>query len=137
MYNIYINLFIVTVDLKTEKRYILSSNKDQFTIPRFTIDKFNIYRLNSCLAEFIRNIVPMHILGVLPQVISIHSPILANTYKKLELYENNQNNDLETIYGCLVDHIPLADTSYHWVEFSYEIPNDYSANIFEVCQYLR
>lgn len=141
MYNIYINLFILTVDLKSQKKYILSQEEKDINIPRIALNSINKSKIKYELSEYIRNIIPMNILGVLPQVINLHSQTLANTYKKLDLYsysleENNESN-IESIYGCLVDYINPSNSNFHWIEFAYEIPNNYSANIFEVCQYLR
>lgn len=134
MSDIFLNLFIVTADLKTQKKYILSTTESHITIPRLRFGLFNKNHLKSQLSEYIRNIIPMNILGILPQVISLHSTVLASTYKKLNLYDDSS---IECIYGCLVDHINPSQPDYYWIEFMYEIPNDYSANIFEVCQYLQ
>jgi len=136
MYNIHINLIIVTVDLKTTKKYILSKKSDDIVIPRISIDTLNRGKLKLELSEYIRSIIPMNILGIIPQIISLHSQLLTNTYKKLNLY-NLEETNIESVYGCLVDHITPIKSDYHWVEFSYNIPNDYSSNIFEVCQYLQ
>lgn len=135
-YDIYLNLFIVSVDLKTTKKYILSCCDKDIVIPRITLQQFNKTKLKHDLSEYIRNIVPMNILGVIPQIINLHSQLLANTYKKLNKH-NVEDSNIESVYGCLVDHINPSNTNYFWTEFAYEIPNDYSANIFEVCQYLQ
>lgn len=130
-----LNLFIVSVDLKTAKKYILSTCKDDICIPQIPISSFDKNKLKIDLSEYIRNIIPMHILGVLPQIISLHSPNLAAIYKKLRPSEYNDEN-IECIYGCLVDYILPAKEDFYWIEFNYHIPNDYSSNIFEVCQNL-
>lgn len=135
MYNINLNLFIVSVDIKTEKRYILSTCKDDICIPQIPLPVLSKDRIKIFLSEYIRCIIPMHILGISPQIISLHSSNLVNTYKKRGLEINE--NDIQTIYGCLTDYIQPVKEDFFWVEFNYQLPNDYSSNIFEVCQSLR
>jgi hypothetical protein len=138
MYNIYLNLFIITVDLQSTKKYILSKQEKDISIPRLPLENFNKSKVKIQLSEYIRNIVPMNILGIMPQIISMHSQILEDTYKGIKLYaDQDYDSNIECVYGCLVDYIKPVSADYHWIEFSYEIPNSYSANIFEVCQYLQ
>jgi hypothetical protein len=136
MYNVYINLFVVSVNLQSRKKYILSKNSNEIEIPRILCKSDFKPKIKPYLSEFIRNIVPMNILGIIPQIITLHSQMLSNTYNRTKLYDSVPE-DIECVYGCLVDNIDIVDKNYHWIEFSYEIPNDYSANIFEVCQYLQ
>lgn len=137
MFDIAINLFIISVDTKANKKYILSQDKDSISIPRLNMKDLDKDKIKPHLTEYIRNIVPMHILGIIPQIISLHSSSLATTYKKLSLIkENYSESQIESVYGCLTDYIPTASENFHWIEFRYEVPNDYSANIFEVCQNL-
>jgi hypothetical protein len=135
MYNIYLNLFIVSVDMHTEKKYILSSSADSIKPILIQLNNDNRYKIKSYLANFIRNIIPMNIMGILPQIINLHSEILVNSYKKSGA--EIDNNGIYTVYGCLVDYMKPVDSNYHWLEFVFEIPNDFSPNIFEVCQYLQ
>lgn len=135
MNNIYLNLFIVSVNIKTEKRYILSTCEDNICIPQIPLSDLNKDKIKIVLSEYIRSIIPMHILGILPQIISLHSPNLTNTYKKQG--KKNHADDIQSVYGCLTDHIPPAKEGFFWIEFNYELPNDFSSNIFEVCQNLR
>lgn len=135
MYNIFLNLFIVSVDIKTEKRYILSTCEQNICIPQIELKDLNKDRLKIVLSEYIRSIIPMHILGILPQIISLHSPNLVSAYKKIG--KIIEDNDLQSVYGCLTDYITPAKDGFFWVEFNYELPNDFSSNIFEVCQNLR
>lgn len=135
MNNIYLNLFIVSVDIKTEKRYILSTCENDICIPQIPLKDISKDRIKIVLSEYIRSIIPMHILGILPQIISLHSTNLTHTYKKQGKIIDD--NDIQCIYGCLTDHITPAKEGFFWVEFNYELPNDFSSNIFEVCQNLR
>lgn len=135
MYNIKINLFIISVDLKTGKRYLLSESDQDISIPRLDFGNLPKDKLKPALVDYIRNIVPMHIFAIIPQIISLHSASLAKVYKSLNTDEYKES-DIECVYGCLTDHIPPASDKFHWIEFNYEIPNDYSAPIFEVCQNL-
>ena len=130
-----LNLFIVSVNLKKEKRYILSTCKDEICIPQVPMESLDKDKLKIDLSEYIRRIIPMHILGIIPQVITLHSPNLSAAYKKKNPEQYDPSN-IECIYGCLVDHINPAKEDFFWIEFSYHIPNDYSSNIFEVCQNL-
>lgn len=135
MYNIYLNLFIVSVDMNTEKKYILST--DPKSIRPLVIDLNNEikYKVKSYLANFIRDIIPMNIMGILPQIINLHSDMLTSSYKKANLPIDE--NGVYVVYGCLVDHLRPIKDQYHWLEFAFEIPNDFSPNIFEVCQNIQ
>ena len=135
MYNIYLTLFIVSVDMNTEKKYVLSTQKDNIRPVVIKLDNSMIHRTKANLANFIREIIPMNIVGILPQIISLHSDILVNSYKKAELPVDDAG--VYAVYGCLVDHLEPIKEGYHWLEFAFEIPNDFSPNIFEVCQYLQ
>lgn len=135
MNNIYVNLFIVSVDVKTEKKFILSSCENDICIPQILLTDENKNNLKTILSEYIRSIIPMHILGVIPQIINLHSSALAATYKKKNL--NTNDSDIQSVYGCLTDYLKPAQEGFYWTEFNFELPNDYSANIFEVCQNLR
>jgi hypothetical protein len=134
MNDLYLNLIIVSVDLKTEKRYVLSKCKEDICIPQLNLKDIDKNRLKIILSEYIRSIIPMHILGILPQIITLHSPNLASVYKKLN--KEFDSTDIQVVYGCLTDYISPNKEDFYWVEFNYEIPNDYSSNIFEVCQTL-
>jgi hypothetical protein len=135
MNDIYLNMFIISVDIKTEKQYILSECPDEICIPQILLDNTNKHRIKNFLAEYIRSIIPMHILAILPQIITMHSTNLANIYKKLN--KPYDDSDLQTVYGCLTDPLNPVKDGFYWIEFNYEFPNDYSSNIFEVCQYLK
>lgn len=135
MNNLYINLFIISVDIKTEKKYILSQCAEEICIPQILLDNTNKQRIKNFLAEYIRSIIPMHILAILPQVITLHSSNLTNVYKKLN--KPYDESDVHSIYGCLTDPLEPVKEGYYWIEFNYELPNDYSSNIFEVCQNLK
>jgi hypothetical protein len=135
MSKIYLNLFIISVDIKTEKKYILSKCNNEICIPQISLDDLNKNKIKNSLSEYIRSIIPMHTLGILPQIITLHSSNLANAYKKLN--KDFNDTDIQTVYGCLVDPIPPVKDDFYWIEFNYELPNDYSSNIFEVCQNLK
>lgn len=135
MSNIYINLFIISVDIRTEKRYVLSTCENEICIPQILLDNINKNRIKNFLSEYIRSIIPMHILAILPQIITLHSLNLANVYKKIN--KNFDDSDVQVVYGCLTDPLPPSKEGFHWIEFNYELPNDYSSNIFEVCQNLQ
>lgn len=135
MYNIYLNLFVVSVDMNTEKKYILSTESNNIRPINIVLNKENKYKIKSYLANFIRDIIPMNIMGILPQIITLHSDILIASYKKAEMPIDE--NGVYVVYGCLVDHLKPIKENYHWLEFAFEIPNDFSPNIFEVCQYLQ
>lgn len=135
MHKIYLNLFIVTVDIHTEKKYILSSDKQYIRPIVIELNQENKHRIKSHLSNFIREIIPMNIMGIIPQIISLHSDILVNSYKKINI--DTDENGVYVVYGCLVDYLKPIKDDYHWLEFAFEIPNDFSPNIFEVCQYLQ
>lgn len=130
-----LNLFIISVDIKKERRYILSTCEEEICIPQILMSSLDKNKLKIDLSEYIRNIIPMHILGIVPQIITLHSPNLSTVYKKLNP-ERYNTNLVECIYGCLVDYIKPAKDNFYWIEFNYHIPNSYSSNIFEVCQNL-
>lgn len=121
--------------MNTEKKYILSTESNNIRPISIKLDKENRYKIKSYLANFIRDIIPMNIMGILPQIINLHSDILMSAYKKAELPIDD--NGVYVVYGCLVDHLSPIKDNYHWLEFAYEIPNDFSPNIFEVCQNLQ
>lgn len=135
MYNIYLNLFIISVDMHTEKKYILSPEPDNITPVVIGLNAENRYKIKSYLANFIREIIPMNIMGIIPQIINLHSDILLSSYKKAGV--SADENGVYVVYGCLVDHLKPIKENYHWLEFAFEIPNDFSPNIFEVCQNLQ
>lgn len=135
MNNIHINLFVISVDIRSEKRYILSECENEICIPQILLDNTNKVKIKNFLAEYIRSIIPMHILAILPQIISLHSSNLSNVYKKLN--KEFDESDVQVIYGCLTDPLKPAKEGFYWIEFNYELPNDYSSSIFEVCQNLQ
>ena len=135
MHNIYLNLFIVSVDMKTEKKYILSADSTDIRPIKIILDQNNKHKIKAYLANFIRDIIPMNIMGIIPQIITLHSDILYDSYKKAGV--DVDPDGVYTIYGCLVDNIRPIQDNYYWLEFMFDIPNDFSPNIFEVCQYLQ
>lgn len=134
MYNIQIHLIVVCADLNTGKKYILSSKKDEILPLTMTLNKDNINHLEEKMSEYIRNIVPIHTLSVRPQIISLNSKHIVSSYKRAN--ENLLEDAIHPVYGILAEYIPLIDDNFHWVEFHYEIENNFSLAIFEVCQSL-
>jgi hypothetical protein len=135
VYNIYLTLFVVSVDMNTEKKYVLSTDSTDIRPIIIKLNNDNKHRIKANLANFIRDIIPMNIMGILPQIINLHSDILVNSYKKANLPIDEDG--VYVVYGCLVDNLSPIKDGYHWLEFAYEIPNDFSPNIFEVCQHLQ
>lgn len=133
-YNVILHLIIVCVDVRSGRKYIISKKEKDILPPYLILDEDNRKNLKEHISTFVRHIVPIHTLAVMPQIISLDSPTMAASYKRanVELPENSINS----VYGVLAEHIPLIDDNFHWVEFSYEIENNFSLSIFEVCQSL-
>lgn len=121
--------------MHTEKKYILSTEPNNIRPVIIGLNTENRYKIKSYLANFIRNIIPMNIMGIIPQIINLHSDILLSSYKKAGM--TIDENGVYVVYGCLVDHLKPIKDGFHWLEFAFEIPNDFSPNIFEVCQNLQ
>lgn len=121
--------------MKTEKKYILSADSTDIRPIKIILDQNNKHKIKAYLANFIRDIIPMNIMGIIPQIITLHSDILYDSYKKAGVAVDPDG--VYTIYGCLVDNIRPIQDNYYWLEFMFDIPNDFSPNIFEVCQYLQ
>lgn len=134
MYNIKIHLFVVCADVETGRKYILSQEKDDILPPVLELDDNLRKKIKENISEYVRNIVPVHTLAVNAQIISIDSPFIPVAYSKKN--RTLEQNDVNTVCGILAEYIPLINDDFHWIEFNYEIPNNFSPNIFEVCQSL-
>lgn len=133
-YSIQIHIIVVCADIETGRKYIISKNKDEILPPYITLDDNNRKNLKENISEYVRHIVPIHTLAAMPQLVNLDSYNIVSSYSRanLELPEDS----IHSVYGVLAEYIPLIDDNFHWVEFSYEIENNFSLAIFEVCQSL-
>lgn len=127
LFNININLVILSVNMTLNKRYILSLSKNEIILPRIiNANKNKTLNINQTIIEYLQSlkVADNHLL-LMPQIISIDSK-----------YINEDTNTLNCIFGLLVDYNPSIIDSY-WYEFEYAIPNKYSGLIIEVAQKLQ
>jgi len=118
-------LIILSISHDNLKQYILlNKNMD---IPNFLLESNNISGLEKYIHNQATNIVFSDPIELIPQLISFNSSNI----------KNNNETELNLIYGFIMDHTDKIHDSVLWDEFHYASPHKYSDIIFEVSQKLR
>lgn len=124
-YLVRLYFIVLSVDKKTGKRYVLSTNESDITFPNMLLNNDMINDLSKNIIQYVQTYVFTNELELIPQLINLHCV----TMEKI-------NGELNTIYGFIIDKTEQINNSY-WIEFSYGEPAKNSLAIFETIQNLR
>lgn len=124
-FNVSCYCVVLSTDIPNNKKYILSLDKDSIVLPKIPATLEVIQNTNQTLINYLKELnIADNDLSLIPQIISLHSP-----------YIEGAENDINTVYGFLVDYHTNIKDSY-WISFEYTEPNKYSNLIFDVIQKL-
>ncbi|NBX98207.1 hypothetical protein EBQ81_05095 [bacterium] len=125
-FEVKINLVVLSTDLPTNKKYILSLSPDEIILPTLSPSKKDTININKYVIDYLQSLkVSSHNIILVPQIISIDSK-----------YIDSNMETLNPVFGFVVDYFPNIIDSY-WNEFDYTIPNKYSNLIVEVVQKIQ
>lgn len=116
---------VLGTDMVRQKKYVASTSADDLIFPVLQLNQDNIKSINLSLINFLHSKLPyVTDIELIPQLININSEYIVS-----------QPDDLNIIYGFLVDHKQQLN-ELHWIEFDDFKPIQYSNIIFEVIQKL-
>jgi hypothetical protein len=118
-------LVILSVDPVKLNNYILLDQNSN--IPNFVLDHSLAKNVQKSTLETAANLLLINELELIPQLISFNTNNIINA--------NDQ--ELNIVYGFIIDYTTKINSSVIWQQFSYLEPNKYSNIIFEVSQKLR
>lgn len=125
-FEVKINLVVLSTDLPTNKKYILSLSPDEIILPTLSPSKKDTININKYVIDYLQSLkVSSHNIILVPQIISLDSK-----------YIDSNMETLNPVFGFVVDYFPNIIDSY-WNEFDYTIPNKYSNLIVEVVQKIQ
>jgi hypothetical protein len=125
-FEVKINLVVLSTDLPTNKKYILSLSPDEIILPTLSPSKKDTININKYVIDYLQSLkVSSHNIILVPQIISLDSK-----------YIDSNMETLNPVFGFVVDYFPNIVDSY-WNEFDYTIPNKYSNLIVEVVQKIQ
>lgn len=118
-------LIILSIESSDLKHYILLNNDN--SLPSFYVNRDIINNLEKYANEAAANLVFADSIELMPQLINFNSPNISN----------KDDNELNIVYGFIIDYTKNIHDNVIWQEFSYAKPDKYSDIIFEVSQKLR
>ncbi len=125
-FEVKINLVVLSTDLPTNKKYILSLSPDEIILSILSPSKKDTININKYVIDYLQSLkVSSHNIILVPQIISLDSK-----------YIDSNMETLNPVFGFVVDYFPNIVDSY-WNEFDYTIPNKYSNLIVEVVQKIQ
>lgn len=109
MFDINIHIVIFTTDVQNNKKYVLSTNKDNINLPQIKVDQQKKENIDQSICEFIRQ---KHLFlsdyEILPQFVSFHSKALSQA-----------ENSIDMVYGSIVPFdCQKNDENCYWLEFN-------------------
>lgn len=119
----YIYLTILSTDMPNNKKYVLSTKKEELNLPGFELNHDNILNIDNFIFEYLKNILVVNPLELRPSLLSINSKSLPASIKK--------ENELNIVYGSVIPLTQNLHNSY-WQEFDFFLPHPYSNLLFEV-----
>lgn len=119
----YINLVILSTDIPNNKKYVLSTNKEELYLPGFALNETNSIDIENAILEYLKDTLVVSPLELRPSLLSINAKSLPMEIKKA--------NEINMVYGSI---IPLTQNLHgvYWQEFDFFLPHTYSNLLFEV-----
>jgi hypothetical protein len=125
MFNVKINCIIFSTNINLNERYILSLDSTKIVFPSFDLSQNHLDNIEYEIIKFLKNLVFVNDLELLPQLININSKVLSE-----------ENNTLNIIYASIINHTKNINNSY-WLTFDILKEQTYSPLIFEAIQKLH
>jgi hypothetical protein len=115
MFDINIHVVIFTIDIKNNKKYVLSTNKDSINLPQMKVDQQTKKNIDRSICEFIRQkYLFLSDYEILPQFVSFHSETLSQ-----------RADSIDIVYGSIVpSDCQKNDKDCYWVEFNIADPEN-------------
>lgn len=109
MFDINIHIVVFTTDIKNNKKYVLSTNKDNIVLPQMEVDQQKKENIDQYICEFVRQkYLFLSDYEILPQFVSFHSKTLCQ-----------KENSIDMVYGSIVPFdCQKNDEDCYWVEFN-------------------
>lgn len=129
MFNINIHCVIFGVNIKLNKKCILSSNKEDIEFPKLNLQPIHINDINNSIIKFLKQFIFINELELIPQIITINNNLLKST--------TNIEDEINIVYGFIIDYKSSIDTNnVNWMDFDILKEHKYSTVIFETMQKL-
>ena len=123
------HLIIISVDMKENKTYVLSKDKEKITFPSYEINQENKNTFDSFMIYMlIQNVyVENFMINTQPQFITAN----------FDPDNDDQKQDMNMGFGFLTDYTDQIDKDNFWVEFNYMNPQDYNNVLYQTIQRLK
>jgi hypothetical protein len=123
------HLIIISVDMKENKTYVLSKDKEKITFPSYEINQENKNTFDSFMIDMlIQNVyVENFMINTQPQFITAN----------FDPDNDDQKQDMNMGFGFLTDYTDQIDKDNFWVEFNYMNPQDYNNVLYQTIQRLK
>jgi hypothetical protein len=125
LFSITINCVVFSTNINLNKRFVLSLEENTIKLPSFELSTQDLDNIEHKIMDYLKSILFVNDLELLPQLININSKILSKDHSHLNI-----------IYGFIVSHTNSLNNS-HWVEFELLQEQTYSPLLFEVMQKLK
>jgi hypothetical protein len=116
---------VFSTNINLNKRFVLSLEENTIKLPSFELSTQDLDNIEHKIMDYLKSILFVNDLELLPQLININSKILSKDHSHLNI-----------IYGFIVSHTNSLNNS-HWVEFELLQEQTYSPLLFEVMQKLK
>lgn len=124
-FDVKINCVVFSTNINMNKRYVLSMDTENIVFPSFDLTPEHLENTEYTIIQFLKNLVLVNDLELLPQLININSKSLSSNTAELNI-----------IYGFIVSHTHNINNA-HWIEFELLKEQKYSPLLFEVMQKLK
>jgi len=124
-FDVKINCVVFSTNINMNKRYVLSMDAENIVFPSFDLTPEHLENTEYTIIQFLKNLVLVNDLELLPQLININSKSLSINTAELNI-----------IYGFIVNHTHNINNAY-WIEFELLKEQKYSPLLFEVMQKLK
>lgn len=124
-FDVKINCVVFSTNINMNKRYVLSMDTENIVFPSFDLTLEHLENTEYTIIQFLKNLVLVNDLELLPQLININSKSLSSN-----------TTELNIVYGFIVSHTHNINNA-HWIEFELLKEQKYSPLLFEVMQKLK
>lgn len=116
---------VLSTDLSKNKKYVLSLDNEAIKLPTLECSNENIAQLDSEVIKYLKDMVCVNELEMLPQIICINDKFIPNMEK----------DTVYIVYGFVLT-LTSSLNNVFWKEFDFLQPNEHSNLILKVVQNL-
>lgn len=120
--NIKLHLIILSTDIAKNKKYVLSTDKENLVLPCFDINPDNSKNIKQSIEDFLKERIVISPLELITSLLFINPTSLPE--------ELRDDNTLNIIYGSVIVFNTNTNGLY-WQEFDFLLPHAYSNLLFD------